>query len=196
MTDKVYLLAQDPGSVNHGIAVIELSTMRIMSHGLNPWTLTMMVPGVGNQVEAYSNMLYALKRKGCRYAVAERYQTRGIKGLSSELVSAMLGITMMVFPGRSRFVIAAQWKVAYARTGLDLDAFYKEMRPITPHQVDASLMGLWLACRMRKEPLLKHDKLKRLLLSADQPSLNQLRLMRKQKERPGKKKRKSKKGSR
>ena len=186
-------LAQDPGSVNHGLAVIDPVSLTILAHGLNPHTLTMLMPGVGTQVASYVGLLRALKAKGCEYAIAERFQTRGIKGLSIELVSAMLGITLLEFPGKVRLVIASQWKNAYGRSGLDLDKLYVDMRPITPHQIDASLMGLWMACKLRKQPLLGEAKLKHLLLEADQPSREQLRASMKAKVRPKKKKRKSSK---
>lgn len=189
------LLAQDPGTVNHGVAVIDPSEMTILAHGLNPYTLTMLLPGVSKQARDYENFLMALQERGCEYAIAERFQTRGLLGLSIELVSAMLGITLRAFPGKTRLVIASQWKNAYKRSGLELDQFYVEMRPITPHQIDASLMGLWMACRLRNLPLLSKKTLARLLTSADQPSKEQIRSFLKDKVRPkgrGKRKRKAK----
>ena len=184
MAEKNYILAQDPGSVIHGLAVVDPVSMRILAHGLNPHTITMMKKGVHEQVVAYQNLLEALKGTGCEYAVAERFQTRGIKGLSSEVVSGMLFVTMLTFPGKTRFLIASQWKQAYTRAGLDLDAFYVEMRPITPHQIDASLMGLFMACKIRRVPLLGKGVLRKLLLAADQPSVEQRRESVRNKVRP------------
>ena len=188
-----YLLALDPGSKNTGVAVVDPASLKVLAHGMNPYTLRIMTPGMWKQLQEFERFLKALQAKGCEYAIAERFQTRGIKGLSAELVGVMLGVTSSVFRGKVRYVIASQWKNAYARAGLNLKEFYLEMRPITPHQVDAALIGLWMACRLRKQPLLDRERLKGLLLAADQPTKEQLREIRKTlAAKPPKKKRRAK----
>jgi hypothetical protein len=100
-----------------------------------------------------------MKRKhGCTHLIAERFQARGsLSGISIEVVSFMLGLAEASFANNTRFVIASQWKTAYNRSGLDLKALYKELwqKPhrITPHQIDAALIGMWIACKLRKVKL-------------------------------------------
>lgn len=174
-----YILAIDPGSVNFGCAVVDPARMKILAHGLNPFTITGLKPGVSQQLEEYTKFLRALKDRNCVYAVAERFQSRGLQGMSVELVNVMLGVLLTEFPGKCRLLIASQWKNSYGRGGLDLKNFYLTMRPVTPHQIDACLMGVWLACKLQGTPLPEEQTLRNMIRKADQPSVAQQKEFRK-----------------
>lgn len=77
---------------------------------------------------------------------AERFQTRGIKGKSTELVSFMLGLLAMRCRERKiRFVviIAGTWKNAVNRCWPldDLYAYGKTLG-FSPHEIDSMMIGL------------------------------------------------------
>lgn len=144
------IAALDPGSVNHGYAVIDPIRMTVVRNGMVKDTVNMLTKGYDVQIKAYRKFLKGLKREGCTILVAERFQSRGLMGLSVELVSFMLALGHTEFPGRTRLIVASQWKNAYGREEIDLKLMYNTLHPITPHQIDASLIGIWLACRVRK----------------------------------------------
>lgn len=149
------IAAFDPGVKNFGVAVVNPQTLKVVRHWLNPYTVTTLGADKKPQILAYKKFLQDMREvHGCTHIIAERFQSRGsLFGISIEAVSFMLGLAEASFPDQTRLVIASQWKTAYNRSGLDLKALYKELwqKPfrITPHQIDASLIGMWVACRMR-----------------------------------------------
>jgi hypothetical protein len=166
----------DPGKVNYGYAIIDPDTGSVVEHGLNASTIQVLTQGFSAQHLAYIKFLRSLKRKGCTHVVAERFQMRGTSmGTLIELVSFMAGSLASEFPGRLKLVIASQWKNAYSASGLDLDSFYEEMSPVTPHQIDACLMGVWAACRMKKIDLPKKKTLKEFVSQAKQPTPSEIK---------------------
>lgn len=166
MSLRPLIAALDPGSVNHGYAVIDPVKMTVVRNGMMLHPVTMLTKGYDEQITGYRKFLRGLKREGCVILVAERFQSRGLKGLSVELVSFMLALGHTEFPGRTRLIVASQWKNAYGRDGVDLKLMYLRLRPITPHQIDASLIGIWLACRMRSLALPKEAVLHKLIKSS------------------------------
>lgn len=166
------LAAFDPGSKNFGVAVVDPATLKILAHWLNPYTVQTLGEDKRPQIAGYKKFLRDMKRKhNCTHLIAERFQARGsLSGISIEVVSFMLGLAESSFPNSTRFVIASQWKTAYNRSGLDLRALYKELwqKPyrITPHQIDASLIGMWVACKLRKVKLPCERIIKAQLLAA------------------------------
>lgn len=78
------------------------------------------------------------------HLIAERFMSRGMKGLTIELVNAMLGILINSWKGRLgtfKLITAAQWKNEWNRNS-DLTAFYS-MCACEVHQVDAIGIGLY-----------------------------------------------------
>lgn len=146
------IAAFDPGFRNFGYAVIDPLRMKVIRNGMNEKTMTLLTTGKTAEVMEFKKFIRGLLNEGCKSLVAERFQSRGLMGLSVELVSFMLGIADGMFP-LSRYIIASQWKTAYGRVGIDLKELYRDLRPITPHQIDASLIGLWMACKLRSLPL-------------------------------------------
>jgi hypothetical protein len=148
------LAAFDPGYANFGYAIVEVTKPRVLYNGMNSATIRHLTKEGLPEIAEYKEFLtYLIKTKKCSMLIAERFQSRGLQGNSGELVSFMLGIANVKFP-KMRVIIASQWKTAYARAGLDLKQFYVDMRPITPHQIDAALIGLYGACKATRRPML------------------------------------------
>lgn len=160
------IAALDPGSVNHGYAIIDPIKMTVLRNGMVKDTVNMLTKGYDVQIKAYRRFLKGLKKEGCTILVAERFQSRGLKGLSVELVSFMLALGHTEFPGRTRLIVASQWKNAYGRADIDLKIMYKDLHPVTPHQIDAALIGIWLACRVRKLGLPTTSELEKMIKSS------------------------------
>lgn len=155
-----YIAAFDPGSRNFGYAIVDMKKLTVVENSMNRRTVNTLVHKIDKeQKQKYVDFLLELKARGCEALIAERFQTRGNGGPLIEQISFMLGVASMIFP-RYRLVIASQWKTAYKRNGFDIESFYEELKPIETHQIDASLIGLWIACRTKGVPLLTRNKLK------------------------------------
>ncbi len=87
---------------------------------------------------------------------AERYMVRGGGGtITIEYVAFMLGsVSSLLSPTPIKLLGASTWKNAFRRNTKtpDLDSVYAEVKillkegtPITPHQVDAFLLGVYVA---------------------------------------------------
>jgi len=76
--------------------------------------------------------------------VAERFQSRGLKGSLVESVNLMLGVILGTYRERSvRLITAATWKNRFQKAHeVDLKNVYK-VCGAQPHQLDATLIGLW-----------------------------------------------------
>nr|DAH47961.1 MAG TPA: HOLLIDAY JUNCTION RESOLVASE [Caudoviricetes sp.] len=140
---KKCILAFDPGSVNMGISLVEISkkgTPRVIANA------TMMhpihdIPSFMAQQRAFVNEVRMwIEQFKPRAIVAERFQSRGLRGATVECVSMMLGI-LSTLDLPVLFITASTWKNQYQkRFGVNLRDVYKEIRT-TPHQLDASLIG-------------------------------------------------------
>ena len=137
------ILAFDPGSVKMGISLVELrkdGTPRIVANA------TMMhpihdIPSFMSQQREFVNEVKSwIEQFQPKAIVAERFQSRGLRGATVECVSMMLGI-LSTFNLPTLFITAATWKNQYQkRFDVNLRDVYKEIAT-TPHQLDASLIG-------------------------------------------------------
>lgn len=164
MTRSIVILANDPGTANYGFCVIRATIhgsrpnvrleFAVLEHGLVRNTLRTLKNTrlLREELALYMSAMRKIKAKHAPVVwVAERYMTRGIKGVTIELVSVMIGSMLGRYHKQMRFrlIIAAEWKNQVNKLG-DLKEFYKAMRPykITPHQVDACLIGIYTAHKM------------------------------------------------
>lgn len=144
--DQITILGIDPGSTNQGIACIRYNRvkhrMRVlanatMSHPLNVMKGKEFQTALATCVAEIDHWV---QHFGATVIVAERFQSRGLKGLTIECVSAMLGALAMKYP-IVRVLPASQWKNAYQRLyEIDLKDMYKVVRTV-PHQLDATLIA-------------------------------------------------------
>lgn len=161
MTKRLVVLANDPGTRSYGFAVIEARSVgganprlefKVLEHGLVENTIRGLKDGQETKSESRSYMRVMnelIQEYSPNLWAAERFSTRGIKGMTIELVCLMLGVVLGRFNHLAfRYVIAAQWKNEANKAG-DLKEFYKAFRKekITPHQVDACMIGIYCAHR-------------------------------------------------
>lgn len=106
--------------------------------------------------------------------IAERFQPRGIKGKSTELVSFMLGIMALCCKRRNirfRVTIAGTWKNKVNRNySIDLAYDFGKMLGISPHEIDAILIGLTRAGKLNPPPLAKLKRLLQLIVKKQDQS--------------------------
>lgn len=152
MARKVRMLGMDPGYRNYGIAVTELDkqTRRItvlksavLEHPVQTFT-----EGYRSDIVMFLREIRLwIREYEPRAFIAERFQSRGIKGLSSELVPFMLGLLASHF-GKlpHKLITASTWKNDVNRRladeGTCLKELYKEVL-VVPHQLDAVLMSIY-----------------------------------------------------
>jgi hypothetical protein len=144
------VLALDPGSKNMGIAVVEVNLVTgkvdvlanaVMEHPVN----SLLPEDLKSQVQAFLTELgtwVGIYRPDA--IVAERFQSRGLKGTLTECVNIMLGLILGTYPQiQTRLLTASTWKNRFQkRHAIKLDGLYKTIRT-APHQLDACLIGLW-----------------------------------------------------
>lgn len=143
----ITILGCDPGKVNYGYAVVRV--------GLDmPFRYKVLETGmIVNRIDDLTGDSKALVDKHvaemtglvAKYKVdvivAERFQSRGLKGNLSELVNMML-CCLYFLPVKDVTVITAStWKNAFNRKQ-DLKAFYKAVK-LVPHRIDATCIALF-----------------------------------------------------
>ena len=138
------ILAFDPGTKNMGISCVELvgTSPKVLANATmeNPlhdiYAFMQQRDAFLSEVDAWINMF---EPDGI---IAERFQTRGLKGPTIECVSMMLGILgMLGLP--VMFITASTWKNKFQkRFCCDLREMYDYINT-TPHQLDASLIGCY-----------------------------------------------------
>lgn len=184
---KTYvILAHDPGSVNYGYALVagrvqgKRLKVRILESGKLTNTITQMKKRRlrTRQREAYVKEIEVLVKKyKPDWMIAERYMTRGIRGLLVECVNSMLGSLEARVPIPCVLVPAVTWKQEWNRTGLDLKALYKVVRT-TPHQLDAVMMGIFAMLKILELPRQKF-KIKQVIRQLEATSKVELKRKRK-----------------
>lgn len=127
----------------------------LLEHGMNEAVVRGLTYDLlGKETSNFKTFLNNLSALGVTHVVAERFQSRGgpATGVSPEAINWMLCLAHEHFGAtNTRLVIPSQWKTAFARAGVDLKEMYLRVKPIgiTPHQTDASLIGVWALCKMR-----------------------------------------------
>lgn len=107
----------------------------------------------------------------------ERFQTRGVKSKSVETVSMMNGVTAtMCMQRETKFhcIIAGTWKNAINKH-LDLEELYKFGKSLgfSPHEIDATCIGLTRGGTIPPPPLAKLHKMLRRVHERQQAKLGQ-----------------------
>lgn len=152
------ILSLDPGTVNFGYAVIDIrhknnkTAFKVLENGKCESTVRTLKTGktMREEMALYELWLGDLVGRYQPHAVsAERFMTRGINGPTVECVNIMLGITFTLIDLPFKIMPAATWKNAVTRQEVDLKAQYKKTR-VTPHQVDAALIGVYTGCQAFK----------------------------------------------
>jgi hypothetical protein len=153
----VRILSLDPGTANFGYAVVDIArhpkkaksvVFRVLENGKCPSTVCTLKssPVLREEMSRFEYWLGSLVSEYEPDAVAaERFMTRGIKGPTVECVNIMIGMVTVLVPRPFKIMPAATWKNAVNRSGVDLKSAYK-LTSVSPHQLDASLIGLYTGC--------------------------------------------------
>lgn len=149
------VMAHDPGSRNYGYSCVKATQVRngkiqvsVLENGLCPVPINQMKSGktLREGLAIYKRWTMELFDKhGIQFVVAERFMTRGGKGPTIEAVNMMLG-ALVLGDVPCKVLPAAQWKNALRRADIDLSYWYKWAK-VTPHQLDACLIGVYV-CSM------------------------------------------------
>lgn len=147
--ERVTVLSLDPGVTNCAWAVLDSGrsgAVKLLATGMIQNTVREFTGDAVRESSArFTNEIQQLVEEySVTHLIAERFMSRGMKGLTIELVNAMLGILINGWKGRRgtlKLVTAAQWKNEWNRNS-DLTAFYAEC-DCEVHQVDAIGIGLY-----------------------------------------------------
>ena len=141
---KKRILAFDPGSVNMGVSLVELKGNKpvVLFNATLMHPLHSIVNFKEERVAFLNEVQQWIDLYKPKAIVAERFQSRGLKGATVECVSMMLGmLSMLDLP--VLFITASTWKNKYQRKfNCNLRDVYKTILT-TPHQLDASLIGCY-----------------------------------------------------
>ncbi len=153
--ESLVVMAHDPGSRNYGYSCVKATQIRggkikvsVLENGLCPVPVNQMKSGktLREGLAAYKAWTSELSAKyGVQFVVAERFMTRGGKGPTIEAVNMMLG-ALVLGDVPCKVLPAAQWKNAMRRADIDLAQWYRWAK-VTPHQLDACLIGVYI-CSM------------------------------------------------
>lgn len=155
------ILSLDPGTANFGYAVVDVArhprkdnsvVFKVVENGKCPSTVHTLKSSsiLREEMSQFEYWLGGLVTQYTPDAVAaERFMTRGIKGPTVECVNIMIGMVTVLIPRPFKIMPAATWKNAVTRSGADLKEAYK-LTKVSPHQLDASLIGLYTGCAAYK----------------------------------------------
>jgi len=153
------ILALDPGMRNYGYAVLEVlpGKVRVLQCGRIFTTVTQLTNGLTDQFRAHADTLEKLLRDySVTHLIIERYMSRRMGGVTIEAVNLMIGgalyasIKNKVF---FRCIPSSQWKNASNRasaTFLAEEYSVGKKEKITPHTIDAVMIGLFGISLIRK----------------------------------------------
>jgi hypothetical protein len=152
------VLSFDPGSSNFGVfagvlgGVTKIEKIKIRYSGMLKNPLVSIDKGLELQaqtfIEEISNLIDKYEPD---IIIAERFQARGLKGKTVELVNMMLGMIAGLTLekqeelGKSiclKFITAATWKNALNRE-TSLDEIYSLVKSKEKHKIDAALIGIY-----------------------------------------------------
>lgn len=152
MAHRVRMLGMDPGYRNYGVAAVELNKR---SGRVTVLRNAKLVHPLDSFTDSYVKKSRAYLREVRTWVqtykvnafIAERFQTRGTKTISVELVSVMLGMMTVQFGALPhKYITASTWKNDVNRKlkaeNTDLKQLYKEVE-VEAHQLDAVLMAIY-----------------------------------------------------
>lgn len=168
------VLSMDPGTSNYAASVLKFAPspsrlkLRVMGTKLiedtvrNPASLNI-------EYRKFMAEILSLEREFGPFdlVVAERFQSRGLKGITIESINMMLGILVTLYP-QLHLYTASTWKNSFNRRFASeqdkpLNELYAELKEMvkplpklerkTPHELDCSLMGIYHTCKhLGEEP--------------------------------------------
>lgn len=144
---KPVILSIDPGKTNMGIAAVRLerNKPKCLANSLVNAPLSNLNIGFRDHLALFISEIETwVKEFNPSALIIERYQARGLRGNTGELISVMIGALTWHYNMPTRLITAAIWKNEFHRVNGKghLDTLYKTCRT-TPHQLDAVLIGCY-----------------------------------------------------
>ncbi len=184
---KTYtVVAHDPGTKNYGYAITQGRVkngkfqVRFWENGKLYRTVLQLKDStpMRESLQQYLEDISSIYKR-CPHPVvtiAERYMTRGIRGTLVECVNVMLGalVTQIEPSSKLKLVAAVTWKREMERCGLDLKEMYRLAR-VSAHQIDASLMSLFILMRglgVARRKLNQQKLIQQIEAASTEPLLN------------------------
>lgn len=138
------ILSFDPGSVNMGCSLIDIDRetkqIKVLANTVLMNPLHDIKQFSRERILFLDEISSWIEKGNPNAIVAERFQSRGIKGTTIECVCMMLGMLSM-FNLPTLYITASTWKNRYQkRFNVDLREIYREISP-APHQLDSALIG-------------------------------------------------------
>ena len=147
------IMAHDPGTSNYGFSVLRATAaprnrikVTVLLNGLCPERVKVLKSGsqLRESLHSFKAWYTKIVRKyKVQFVVAERFMTRGGKGPTIESINMMLGV-LVCGDLPCKVLPASQWKNSVRRAGIELDDWYTWAK-VTPHQLDACLIGTYMA---------------------------------------------------
>lgn len=142
--NTVRVLSFDPGSVNMGCSLVEydksLKTITVLANTVLTHPLHDIKSFIRERQQFVDEVQAWISAGKPSAIIAERFQSRGLRGTTIECVCIMLGI-LSSFGLPVLFTTAATWKNRYQkRFNVDLRQIYNELQ-VAPHQLDSALIG-------------------------------------------------------
>ena len=167
---KLRIVSFDPGVTNFAWSVLEVTRpfhVKLIATGMIDDTLKDLTGSMLKNLAPFrGEVLEILEEYSVDHMIMERFQARGMKGTTIELVNVMIGKLAAMWKKRShrsfKLVTAAQWKNEWNRRS-DLKEFYKKAS-CAVHQVDAIGIGMYGAAYwFDEEPFKDIVKFERVL---------------------------------
>ena len=150
------ILGIDPGKRNFGVSIVGLSSTGNTYKVFSGFMLNHAITDFKNselaieQAKAFKREINGyLKEYKVDLIVVERFMVRGrYNGATSEYISAMIGV-LLVSGVKVCIVTPPEWKNAFNKK-FDLKGMYLKLKPLPPHIVDATLIGIYGAAKVSK----------------------------------------------
>jgi Holliday junction resolvasome RuvABC endonuclease subunit len=172
----IVALGLDPGYRNFGWAVLRVRvtstslSIRVEDFGTLTHTLLDLVDNPVDQLMVFLTGIEAIvQRHSVQSMSIERFQSRGLRGRSSELTNIMIGSLLTRYSTHPWSVITpATWKNAVKRGGVNLKQLYSDLkRAMSPHELDACLIALYgVMSRTPYAPLSNLSAFKSVMLTS------------------------------
>tara|TARA_B100000700_G_scaffold88627_1_gene100006 strand:+ start:120711 stop:121289 length:579 start_codon:yes stop_codon:yes gene_type:complete len=162
----ITVLSMDPGTTNYAASILKIAPsgekLKVRVVGTRLVENTIKVPAdLVPESRAYISEIRHLEHLYGPFdlVVAERFQSRGLKGTTIEAINMMLGALAVTYPQLTIYT-ASTWKNSFNRKFENSNALkelYEDLKELTKptpkaerltvHELDCSLMGIYHACK-------------------------------------------------
>lgn len=184
----ITVLGLDPGTANMAWSVVQIwspTRFKICGVGMVHRPIRELKGNIRPDVKDFVRSLKKIiKFHNVTHIGAERFQARGLRGNTGELVAFMLGL-LATFNQPSVFITASQWKNNFNRHH-DLKAMYAKSQ-LKPHEIDACSIALYTGMQSlgHKDAFMwlkNHHKKYLTILERTSETLRAKKLLKKKKE--------------